>query len=315
MKQLIYRVIFFLMLVFGLNACDVRADHAQSPTAYVDLSVLQPLPTLNREVPPLRVAVASVVSPKGTLESYNDLLDYLSDRFNRPVELVQRRTYAEVNHLIEEGMVDVAFVCTSAYLEGSQTFGMELLVAPQVGGETVYYSVLLVPFDSQAQSMADLKGRVFAFTDPMSLTGRVYPTLLVRQLGYEPENFFSRFFFTYNHDEAIRAVAAGLADGAAVDSMVYDFAVQRDPSLLKKVRVIHRSPPFGVPPVVVSPMVDENLKRELQIVLLDMALDPQGQKALSEIGVERFVKIEESAYDETRQFLKQYLQGGDNGAH
>ncbi len=302
------------MWAFSLSACATSSTHTQSPAVYVDLSVLQPLPTIDREVPPLRVAVASVVSPKGTVQSYNDLLNYLSSRFNRPVELVQRRTYAETNQLIAEGLVDVAFVCTSAYLEGSQTFGMELLVAPQVGGQTVYYSVLLVPFESSAQSMSDLQNHVFAFTDPMSLSGRVYPTLLVRQLGFEPENFFSRIFFTYNHDEAIRAVATGLADGAAVDSLVYEFAVQRDPSLLEKVRVIHRSPPFGIPPVVVSPLVDENMKRELQKVLLDMALDPQGQQALTEIGVERFVKIEEAAYDATRQFVEQYHQGGIDGS-
>ncbi|MFN7035822.1 MAG: phosphate/phosphite/phosphonate ABC transporter substrate-binding protein [Bellilinea sp.] len=302
------RFILGLLLGVSLSACATKLNQTQIPAGYVDLSVLQPLPTLVREVPPLRVAVASVVSPKGTVQSYNDLLEYLSNRFNRPVELVQRRTYAETNQLIAEGQVDVAFVCTSAYLEGSQTFGMELLVAPQVNGETVYYSLLLVPANSPAQSMADLKNRVFAFTDPMSLSGRVYPTLLVRQLGYQPEAFFSRIFFTYNHDEAIRAVASGLADGAAVDSLVYEFAVQRDPTLNEKVRVIHRSPPFGIPPVVVSPLVDENLKRELQKVLMDMALDPGGQQALTEIGVEQFVQIHESAYDGARRLVEQYHQ-------
>ncbi len=309
------RFILGLLLGISLSACAAKLNQTQIPAGYVDLSVLQPLPTLVREVPPLRVAVASVVSPKGTVQSYNDLLEYLSNRFNRPVELVQRRTYAETNQLIAEGQVDVAFVCTSAYLEGSQTFGMELLVAPQVNGETVYYSLLLVPANSPAQSMADLKNRVFAFTDPMSLSGRVYPTLLVRQLGYQPEAFFSRIFFTYNHDEAIRAVASGLADGAAVDSLVYEFAVQRDPDLMEKVRVIHRSPPFGIPPVVVSPLVDENLKRELQKVLMDMALDPDGQQALVEIGVERFVRIKESAYDGARQLVEQYHQEDNDSSH
>lgn len=309
------RFILGLLLGISLSACAAKLNQTQIPAGYVDLSVLQPLPTLVREVPPLRVAVASVVSPKGTVQSYNDLLEYLSNRFNRPVELVQRRTYAETNQLIAEGQVDVAFVCTSAYLEGSQTFGMELLVAPQVNGETVYYSLLLVPANSPAQSMADLKNRVFAFTDPMSLSGRVYPTLLVRQLGYQPEAFFSRIFFTYNHDEAIRAVASGLADGAAVDSLVYEFAVQRDPTLNEKVRVIHRSPPFGIPPVVVSPLVDENLKRELQKVLMDMALDPGGQQALTEIGVEQFVQIHESAYDGARRLVEQYHQEDNASTH
>lgn len=305
-------LVLLLTLMTGwLAACGAGSTQTQPPVAYVDLSVREPLPTPVREVPPLRVAVASVVSPKGTVQSYNDLLEYLAGRFNRPVELVQRRTYAETNQLIAEGLVDVAFVCTSAYVEGSQAFGMELLAAPQVGGETVYYSLLLVPADSPAQSMADLQNGVFAFTDPMSLSGRVYPTMLVRQLGFDPQTFFSRIFFTYNHDEAIRAVASGLADGAAVDSLVYEFAVQRDPQLQQKVRVIHRSPPFGIPPVVVSPLVDENLKRELQKVLLDMALDEQGQQALAEIGVERFLQIEPMAYESARRLVEEYQREGE----
>lgn len=252
---------------------------------------------------PLRVAVASVISPQGTVESYSALLDYLSQKLNRPVELIQRRTYLEVNGLIERGEVDLAFVCTSAYIVGHDDFGMELLVAPQVRGETVYHAYLIVPASSPAHDMADLKGKVFAFTDPISLTGRAYPTSLVQSLGSTPETFFSRVFFTYSHDEAIYAVANGLADGASVDSLVYEFALMRDPSLAQKVKVIHRSPPFGIPPVVVNPNLRPQVKAELRDLLLNMHLDPMGQGALDAIGVERFVLINDEAYATVRSLM------------
>jgi phosphonate transport system substrate-binding protein len=251
------------------------------------------------------VAVAAVISPKGTVESYAPLLDYLGQKLNRPVELVQRRTYLEVNDLIERGEVDLAFVCTSAYIVGSNDFGMELLAAPQVQGETVYHANLIVPFNSPAKDLADLKGKVFAFTDPISLTGRVYPTALVQQLGSSPEAFFSRTFFTYSHDEAIYAVANGLADGASVDSMVFDYALARDPSLSKKVKVIHQSPPFGIPPVVVNPNLRPQVKADLQALLLEMHQDPAGLTALSAIGIERFVTIDDSAYAAARSLIQE----------
>ena len=295
------RLVFLLSLLFLVGCASTPAGPV------IHLSDLQPLPANPAgEVVPLRMAVAAVISPKGTAESYQALLDYLSAKLNRPVELVQRRTYAEINDLVESGYVDVAFVCTSAYLAGHDKFGMELLAAPQVNGETIYYSLLIVPTDSPAQtrSVADLRGKVFAFTDPMSNTGRMYPTFLVKQLGSTPEDFFARTFFTYSHDDAIRAVADGLADGAAVDSLVYDFAVSRDPSLGAKTRIIHRSPAFGIPPVVVSPNVRPQLKAELQSLLLSLADDLQGQRALQAIGVERFVVIDDSAYDSARELLK-----------
>lgn len=120
-----------------------------TPTAAagrVDLNDPRPLPTpAGHEAVPLRVAVASVISPEGTVQSYSALLGYLEKKLNRPVELIQRRTYLEVNDLVEHGEVDVAFVCTSAYVEGHDTFGMELLVAPQFNGKTTHNSVLIVP--------------------------------------------------------------------------------------------------------------------------------------------------------------------------
>lgn len=270
----------------------------------MDLNNLQPLPTPEGyEAVPLRVAVAAVISPKGTVESYSPFLSYLKEKLNRPIELVQRRTYLEVNDLIEHGEVDIAFVCTSAYIQGHDLFGMELLVAPQVGGKTTYNSYLIVPTSSNAQSMNDLHGKVFAFTDPISLSGRVYPTYLLRQLGFTPEEFFSRTIYTYSHDEAIRAVASGVADGAAVDSLVYDYAVARDPLLSEKVKIIHRSPDFGIPPVVVSPFTRPQVKAEVQSLLLKMADDPAAHGALVSIGVERFVLIDNSAYDSVRALV------------
>ncbi len=295
------KMILLLTAIF-LAACSVVPK--TEVAGNVDLTNLQPLPTpQGHEAVPLRVAVAAVISPKGTLESYSPFLDYLEKKLNRPIELVQRRTYLEINDLIEHGEVDLAFVCTSAYVQGHDSFGMELLAAPQVQGKTTYNSLLIVPADSPAQSMADLRGKVFAFTDPISLTGRVYPTSLVQQLGSTPEAFFSRTFLTYSHDEAIRAVASGLADGAAIDSLVFEFALTRNPSLKDKVRIIQTSPDFGIPPVVVSPFTRPQVKAELQLLLLNMANDPAASEALCALEVDRFVLIDDSAYDGVRALV------------
>lgn len=296
-----------LLLMFIALLASGCAESA-TPTAVVevDLTNLQPIPARYSEgVMPLRISVAAIVSPQGTAESYQPLLDYLSQASGRPVELVQRRTYQETNDLIERGEVDVAFVCTSAYLAGRDAFGLELLAAPEVEGESVYHSLLIVPAGSTAASMADLEGTVFAFTDPISFSGRAYPTYLVQQLGHTPDAFFSRTFFTYSHDDAIRAVADRLADGAAVDSLVYDFAVERDPSLAERLQVIHKSPPFGIPPVVVSPDVRPQQRTMLQEALLTMNDSQEGQAALQALGLDGFVSIEDSAYDGARAITRQ----------
>lgn len=285
-------------LALGLMACT-------SPAQIVDVrfSDVEPASAVEyspNDTRPLRVAVAAVISPKGNVESYGELLNYLGRKLNRPVELVQRQTYAEVNDLIKSGYVDVGFVCTSAYVVGQRDFGMELLVAPQVNGETVYYSLTIVPADSPARSMVDLRGKVFAFTDPMSLSGRIYPTSLVRSLNETPETFFARTFFTYSHDNAIRAVANKVADGANVDSLVYDFFVARDPTIAQRTRVIHRSPAFGIPPVAVNPNSSPQLKQTLREILLQMSYDAEGQQVMRNLMIERFIQVSDRIYDSAR---------------
>jgi phosphonate transport system substrate-binding protein len=265
---------------------------------YVDLNDLKPLPTpLESDVRPLRVAIAAVLSPRGSAESYGPLLKYLAKELNRPVEPVQRRTYSEVNDLLRTGEVDLAFVCTSAYILGKREFNMQLLVAPQVNGEKVYRAQLIVPADSPAQSISDLRGILFAFTDPMSFTGRTYPTYLLQQMGESPETFFDSTIFTYSHDDAIYAVANGVADGASVDALVLDFAIKRDPSLSSRVRVIHTSEPFGIPPVVVGPDIRPQLQSQLQDILLNLHEDPEGQAALQALDYDRFILIAEEDYN------------------
>jgi phosphonate transport system substrate-binding protein len=291
------RYLLLLIAFFLLAGCTTPPAAAS-----VNLSDLQPLPEVSATaVKPLRVAVAAIISPKGTVDSYGPLLDYLAEELDRPVELVQRRTYGEVNDLVQSGEVDVAFVCTSAYIVGQRDFGMQLLAAPQVMGDTVYHSLLIVLADSPAQTMADLRSGVFAFTDPISTSGRNYPIWLVQQMDETAESFFSRTFYTYSHDDAIRAVANHVADGAAVDSLVYAFALEREPELAQKTRVIHQSPAFGIPPVVVSPEARPQLVADLQAALLQMNKTTAGQAALQVAGMDGFVLIEDALYQSVRE--------------
>lgn len=289
------------LLVFSTACQAVRAD----PLPHIDLSVREPLPEIApaAKTQPLRMAVAAILSPLGTADSYRTFADYLGEALGRPVELIQRRTYAEINDLIADGAVEIAFVCTSAYIEGADAASMDLLVAPSIEGRTVYYSDLIVPAHSTARSMADLRGHTFAFTDPMSLSGRVYPTHLVQELGEEPSTFFSHVFFTYSHDRAIEAVAAGVADGAAVDSLVLRHALRRDPDLAAKITLIHTSPPFGIPPVVVPTTLPLRQRAQLQNLLLTMHEDPVGQAILTDLGIDYFVTLSASAYAEAADLV------------
>jgi len=250
---------------------------------------------------PLRIAVAAMTSPKSTFIYYQDVLEYIGAKTGRPVDLIQRESYEEVNDLLEEGQLDMAFVCTGAYVEGHEEFGMEIIAGPVVYGAPEYYSYTIVSTDSTAVTFEDLRGSTFAFTDPMSNTGTLVPTYLLGQMGETPDSFFSEYIYTYSHDRSIEAVAGGITDGAAVDSLIYDYLKATGDPVVTHTRVLATSPPYGIPPVVVHPDLDPALKAELRDVLLGMHADPKGREILSNIRIDRFEVVPDSSYDSVRE--------------
>jgi phosphonate transport system substrate-binding protein len=252
----------------------------------------------------LRIAVSAIISPDETLVYYQDMFDYLSLKMDVPVKLVQRKTYQEVNDLVRKNSVDAAFVCSLAYIEGKDQFGMELLAVPIVRGEPRYYSYIIVPDDGSIKSLEELKGKTFAYTDPLSNSGKLSPEYLIAQIGENPETFFKLTFFTYSHDKSIQAVAEKMVDGAAVDSLVWDFKNATDPRFTSRTKIISKSSPYGIPPLVVSKDIDPVLKEKLRKILLQMHENKQGKEILDSIMIDRFSEANDSLYDSVREMKK-----------
>jgi len=254
-------------------------------------------------------AISAMLSPEKTFSYYQDFLEYLSKKFGKRVLLKQRRTYEEVNDLLASGTVDCAFICTGAYIHADQNLGLPVVAVPQVHGRETYHSYIIVAKDSPVKVFDDLQGKIFALTDDLSNTGALYPEYLIGKLGSTPENFYSYYFYTHSHDKSVEAVARGIADGAAVDSLVYDYLKDTGDPMVGKTRVILRSPPFGIPPVVVAPKTDVHLKKRFQEILLAMDKDPEGKKILAHLRIDRFVLPQKGLYDSVRameNFLKDY---------
>lgn len=140
---------------------------------------------------PFVLAVSPLASPAATTSTFSEFIDYLSEKLGEKVVLKQRRKYSEINDLLRTGKASVAFTCTGAYLAGRQDFGLELLAVPVIKGKTTYNSYIIVHKDSDIKGLGDLKGKTFAFTDPLSLTGRLYVTSLLNEKGILTKDFFS----------------------------------------------------------------------------------------------------------------------------
>lgn len=291
------------LVILGLAAC---SEQDRVKTVSLESRREEQASKIPGEGRSIRIAVGGMITPREGFAYYRRFLDYIGEKLKRNVEFVDRENYAEINKLVKKGKVDAAFVCGGPYVDGHDEFGMELLAAPRAYGDTVYYSYIIVSRDSAIKTFAGLRHKTFAFTDPLSNTGKLVPTYLLSKMNETPETFFKTYIYTQSHDKAIRAVAERIVDGAAVDSLIWEYANRTDPRFTSKTKVIKKSPPYGIPPVVVRPGLAPGLKKRLRDIFLNAHNDEQGREILKGMMIERFVVIDDRAYDSIRE-MKEWI--------
>lgn len=249
--------------------------------------------------PPIRFGLTAA-AVRENLDLYERWAVYLGRKVGRPVQFVQRRTYREAMELLETGEHDFAWICSFPYakLRDSKIFG--LMAVPVFEGEPLYRSYIIVQKDRSFRTIGELEGRVFAYSDPDSNTGYIVPRQMLSDLARNPDSFFRHTFFTYSHTETIEAVAERVADGAAVDSYVWEYLNRRQPRLTAKTKVIQRSETFGFPPLVYRTGADPELRTRMTEALLTMDKDAEGQTLLAELMLDRFITAPSSLYDTVR---------------
>ncbi|MDP3297610.1 MAG: phosphate/phosphite/phosphonate ABC transporter substrate-binding protein [Thermodesulfovibrionia bacterium] len=249
-------------------------------------------------------AISPMASPVSTVSNYNNFIKYLSEKTGKKIILKQRRKYSEINSLLRTGEAQFAFTCTGAYLSGRYEFGLELLAVPVINGKTTYNSYIIVKKESEIENFRELAGKVFAFTDPLSFSGRLYPLYLIQKIGVKPEGYFGKTFYTSSHEKSIKAVADGLADGAAVDGLIFENMKRMNDPAIEKIKIIEISPPYGIPPIVASPRTEKSTKQLMLRTLIKMADDHAGREILDRIDIEKFVLPDPAIYN-TAQKLRQ----------
>lgn len=213
--------------------------------------------------------------------------NYLERQLGRRVAFVQRGSYREVVDQLRQGQLDFAWLCGYPYVRHRDR--MKLLAVPLYGGKPLYRSYLIVPtHDTTTRSILDLRGKVFAYSDPDSNSGYLFTQYSLRRLDEKPATFFGKTFFTWAHRKVVDAVAVGLAQGGAVDGYVWDTLALSHPELTAKTRIAERSPEFGFPPFVARSTVAPAEFTAMQAVLVRMRDDKEGAALLKRLNLDGF---------------------------
>lgn len=226
-------------------------------------------------------------------------------RLGIDTELVVETSYESC----EKDENEVCFVCSLPYVMFERR-GLDLAVpvaAPVLQGERyegrpIYFSDVIVHRDSPYRSFLDLRGRSWAYNEPLSHSGYGITRYHLVRLG-ETDGFFGEVVEAGFHQEAIRMVARKEVDGSAIDSQVLEVELRDHPELADQLRVVEALGPSIIQPVAVSRRVPEDLREEIRRVLLTMSDDPDVRARLGAGLVERFVSVDARSYDEIRMMV------------
>jgi phosphonate transport system substrate-binding protein len=251
-----------------------------------------------------KLRFATFLAPN-MLPVYEFVADFIGRELGGGAELVVGESFDQ----FANGEIDAGFICGLPYVQLAREIPalVEVLAAPVLGGDRyagrpIYYSDVIVHRDSPVRTFADLRGRSWAYNDADSHSGYNLTRQHLVTMG-ETRGFFGCVVKAGFHQHAVRMVAAGEIDAAAIDSQVLAIELRDHRWLASELRVIEVLGPSTIQPVVAARHLPVDVKVALRTALLRMGDDPVGRAALAKGFVERFVPVTDGDYDDIRMML------------
>jgi len=181
---------------------------------------------------------------------------------------------------MEAEKVDIGSFSPFAYVD-AMTGGKIKIIAQSILDYSAFYKGLIITRkDSGITGLADLKGKRFAFVDPKSASGYVYPRAMLIEKGFDPDKFFKETVFSGGHDKVIIAVLEGKVEAGAI----YDgaLAIAKGKGLkTEDLTTITSTDPIPHDAIVVRSDLDDVTAKKIQKALIDLEKTEEGKKVIA----------------------------------
>ncbi len=257
---------------------------------------------------------------QGGMSHTPEMRAYLQSQLHIPIDLVQVEQYSATIEAMRADKLDIAHFGALAYIIAAQKAGAQAIVAKgypdgKLGG---YRSLIAVPKDSPIHSIQDLKARaksiVFAFADPASTSGNLYPRVGLQKMGIDPERDFKKVIYANGHLADLMAVRTGKVDAGAFDELYLNRLIATGKMKRDEIRILWTSELIPVEPIAVRGGLPEQLKKEIQTAYLDLPKkDPTLWQELNKTVYTSFpgtvyIPVTDATYDGLRHYALQVKQ-------
>lgn len=219
--------------------------------------------------------------------------------------------YTGVIEAMRAKKLDVAFFAPAAYVLAEREAHARVILKVQRDGKSVFYSAIITHRGSGIKSLKDLKGRSFAFVDPASLSGSLYPKLMFLNEGINPERDFKRVVYAGGHDATVLAVLNREVDAGATfanDNQGHYGAWNeflKDPKKVAQIRVVAYSKPMPDDNIAVAGDLDPILAARIRAAFVRISTSSAGRAQFRKIyHIDGFIPATPADYAPIREVFE-----------
>lgn len=244
----------------------------------------------------------SIVQTNATLIS-----DYLSKKTGYHVTGQVLTSYAAVTEGMTSNQVDIGWVGPLDYVIAHQKNGAEAVTKSVRRGLPSYKAFIIVNVNSGINTIADLKGKKFAFGDPTSASSNLYPRYMMMKAGFDPKNLGQTVNIS-NQTQIAVEVCQGVVDAGAIydDARTNQGADTSCPGIMQKTKIIATTdPPIPGDPQMLRHNLNSGQKAKLKAAMIGMGTDPTIAPALKALyTIDSLVPATDSDYDNLRDVIR-----------
>jgi phosphonate transport system substrate-binding protein len=239
---------------------------------------------------------------------YDRLGKMIGDRLHCNVQVFIAISYNAEIEAMRNGKLDIAEFGPLGYVLAHQIAKAEAVAAfgTAAGKPDTYWASLVTYPNSGIKTAAEIKGHSFAFSDPASTSGHLFPAYGLRKAGVDPEKDI-KAIFAGSHTASFEALYNHKVDAGELNSEQLQSAKERGEYKDGVFVFLWKSKPIPTDPFVVRGNLPPAFKARVTHVMqtLDLRSLPEAdRKIMVGAGITQLVPQTDGAYDGIRDLVK-----------
>lgn len=245
--------------------------------------------------PEIVLAVVPYESEKTLHKRYDHFATYLSEQLGVKVRVHVCSDYAVAIEALRSGQAQLASLGVLPFLIARREVGAIPLFAPVAEGKQVYNSVIITRIDSGITDVSQLKDRSFAFVDPVSTSGYLFPMVMLEEAGLKPGSDFVTPMYAGSHQAVLESVFSGRVDAGGTFEAARGLYLKEE-SAREQIRVLATSAdiPFGV--LAAGPSLSKETRERVCEAIEKLNATPDNA-VYAGMGLDAYIHVKPDAFD------------------